>query len=168
MPEEPGAVPCVRRKQCKSSWYFQFYLRDVAYGWKPTHLASQGFAGGNSRTCCRYWDFLILAFVIYNAVSVPHEAAFAYTKSLVQSRMEDIIDVLFALDVIYTFRTAYLDPQGEMVRDGGKIVSNYLGSWFPIDILASLPLEYIVLVFGLSGGTNLTYFAFLKVQLPYE
>lgn len=82
--------------------------------------------------------------------------------------MEDIIDVLFALDVIYTFRTAYLDPQGEMVRDGGKIVSNYLGSWFPIDILASLPLEYIVLVFGLSGGTNLTYFAFLKVQLLEE
>lgn len=46
---------------------------------------------------------------------------------------------------------------------GGKIVSNYLGSWFPIDILASLPLEYIVLIFGLSGSANLTYFAFLKV-----
>lgn len=80
--------------------------------------------------------------------------------------MEDIIDVLFALDVFYTFRTAYLDPQGEMVRDGGKIVSNYLGSWFPIDILASLPLEYIVLILGLSGGDNLTYFAFLKVPSP--
>lgn len=78
--------------------------------------------------------------------------------------MEDIIDVLFALDVFYTFRTAYMDSKGEMVRDGGKIAKHYLGSWFPIDILASMPLEYVVLVFGLNGGSNLTYFAFLKVQ----
>jgi hypothetical protein len=77
--------------------------------------------------------------------------------------MEDIIDVLFALDVFYTFRTAYIDNQGEMVRDGGKIATHYLSSWFPIDVLASMPLEYVVIVFGLDGGTNLTYFAFLKV-----
>jgi hypothetical protein len=113
---------------------------------------------------CRYWDFLILAFVIYNAVSVPLEAGFTYHKSAVQSRMEDVIDVLFALDVFYTFRTSYVDDQAIVVRDGAKIAKHYLQTWFPIDILASLPLEYIILLFGFSGNDNLTYFAMLKVR----
>jgi hypothetical protein len=114
---------------------------------------------------CRYWDFLILLFVVYNAVSVPHEAAFKYVKSFVQAKAETVIDVLFALDVVYTFRTAFLDEQGVMIRDGRKIANNYLRTWFPIDLLASLPLDYIILLLGVSGNarSQLTYLAMLKV-----
>jgi potassium channel len=115
---------------------------------------------------CRYWELLILAFVVYNAVTVPHEAAFVYDKSKIQSLIEDIIDVLFAIDVLFTFRVAYINSQGELVRDGRQIVSHYLYTWFPIDLLASLPFEYIVLAFGLEGGSNWTFFAFFKEQLP--
>ena len=112
----------------------------------------------------RYWDFIILFLVIYNAISVPHEAAFIYVKSHVQDQAETVIDILFALDVVYTFRTAYMDEQGVMVRDGGKIAKNYMRRWFAIDLLASLPLDYIVVLLGVQGGSTLTYFAFLKVR----
>lgn len=109
----------------------------------------------------RYWDFLILVFVAYNSISVPLEASFAYTKTPLQRNFEDIADVLFALDVFYTFRTAYVDEQGMVVRDGLKIAKRYCATWFPIDLAASLPLEIIVLWFGVSNN-NLTYLAMLK------
>lgn len=110
----------------------------------------------------RYWDFLIVFFVVYNAIQVPLEASFTTLKSDVQKIADIIIDVLFALDVFYTFRTAYVDEQGMLVRDGLKIAKRYLATWFPIDLAASLPLEIIVLWFGVSNG-NLTYLAMLKV-----
>jgi Ion transport protein len=100
---------------------------------------------------------------MYNSVSVPYEASFRYIKTALQDHIESVIDVLFALDVCITFRTAYINDQSVMVRDGGKIVKNYVKTWFPIDLLASLPLDSIVLLFGSGGNANLTYFALLKV-----
>jgi CRP-like cAMP-binding protein len=109
----------------------------------------------------RYWDLLILSFVVYNSISVPFEASFAFEKSALQKGIENIVDVLFALDVFYTFRTAYIDEQGMVVRDGLKIAKRYMATWFPIDLAASLPLEMIVLWFGVANA-NLTYLAMLK------
>lgn len=97
------------------------------------------------------------------AVSVPHEAAFFYQKSVLQSRLEDCVDVLFVMDVFYTFRTAYVNEQGVVVRDGAKIVKHYMQTWFPIDCAASLPLEYIILMFGINGSESLKYLAMFKV-----
>lgn len=98
-----------------------------------------------------------------DAVSVPHEAAFFYQKSILQSRIEDCVDVLFVMDVFYTFRTAYVNEQGVVVRDGAKIVKHYMQTWFPIDCAASLPLEYIILMFGINGSSSLKYLAMFKV-----
>lgn len=98
------------------------------------------------------------------AVSVPYEAAFFYEKSILQSRLEDCVDVLFVMDVFYTFRTAYVNEQGVVVRDGAKIVKHYMQTWFPIDCAASLPLEYIILMFGINGSASLKYLAMFKVR----
>lgn len=111
----------------------------------------------------RSWDILILVFVMYNSVSVPYEASFRYTKTALQNHIETVIDILFALDVVITFRTAYIDNHAIMVRDGGKIVMHYVKTWFLIDLMASLPLDSFVLLFNSSGNANLTYFALLKV-----
>lgn len=73
------------------------------------------------------------------------------------------MDVLFVMDVFYTFRTAYVNEQGVVVRDGAKIVKHYMQTWFPIDCAASLPLEYIILMFGINGSESLKYLAMFKV-----
>lgn len=68
------------------------------------------------------------------------------------------------MDVFYTFRTAYVNEQGVVVRDGAKIVKHYMQTWFPIDCAASLPLEYIILMFGIDGSASLKYLAMFKVS----
>ena len=132
-----------------------------------THAQVRGFTTSNCKFWelpCRYWDFLIVFFVVYNAIQVPLEAAFTGVhKSNVQRVADIVIDVLFALDVVYTFRTAYVDEQGMLVRDGLRIAKRYFATWFPIDMAASLPLEIIALWFGVSNG-NLTYLAMLKAR----
>mmetsp|Transcript_24891 Transcript_24891/g.69399 ORF Transcript_24891/g.69399 Transcript_24891/m.69399 type:complete len:684 (+) Transcript_24891:286-2337(+) len=111
----------------------------------------------------RYWDFMILIFVIYNAVAVPLDAGFpTYKKADWLSYGEVAIDVIFFLDIIYNFRTAYVDDQGNMIRDSKKIAGNYLKSWFSIDVLASIPFEWVALGLGINVSEQVTLLAFLK------
>lgn len=118
----------------------------------------------------KYWDILILLFVVYNAVSVPLEATFTISKPPGLIQAEVVVDILFAMDLFYTFRTAYVDNQGHLVRDGGKIARHYIGSWFPIDLLASMPFEYLILIYNLmrgkggGSGVDLTLLSFFKVR----
>jgi len=107
---------------------------------------------------------MILIFVIYNAVAVPLDAGFpTYKKADWLSYGEVAIDVIFFLDIIYNFRTAYVDDQGNMIRDSKKIAGNYLKSWFSIDVLASIPFEWVALGLGINVSEQVTLLAFLKV-----
>eukprot|EP00873_Tetraselmis_striata_P036314 jgi/Tetstr1/456578/TSEL_043296.t1 len=110
----------------------------------------------------RYWDMMILVFVIYNAVAVPLDAGFGFEKAHWLNMMEITIDLIFFVDILYNFRTAYVDSQGNLIRDGKKIASTYLKSWFAIDVLASIPFEYVALMLGINVSEQVTLLAFLK------
>jgi hypothetical protein len=48
--------------------------------------------------------------------------------------------------VVVNFLTAYPeDDLGKMVVAPGKIALQYLKAWFVLDIVASIPMDYIVL-----------------------
>lgn len=53
------------------------------------------------------------------------------------------LDFLFALDVIFTFFTAYYDDNEILVTDHTKIAIVYLKLWFWLDLISILPLQYI-------------------------
>jgi hypothetical protein len=62
------------------------------------------------------------------------------------------------------FRTAYKDPKtDDLVFDSKRIAINYLKGRFWIDLLASLPLEYIILLFSESSSQQLKFFGMLKL-----
>ena len=52
-----------------------------------------------------------------------------------------------------------------MIRDSKKIAASYLKSWFAIDVLASIPFEWVALGLGLNVSEQVTLLAFLKVSL---
>ena len=43
--------------------------------------------------------------------------------------IELAVDVVFALDIWFNFRTAYVDSTGGLQTDQGKIVRHYLRTW---------------------------------------
>lgn len=55
------------------------------------------------------------------------------------------LDALFALDIILNFFTGYTNPSTSIVVTSPKLIAvNYIRSYFFIDLLATIPLGYIL------------------------
>ena len=56
-----------------------------------------------------------------------------------------IIDVLFLIDIIVTFNTAFYTESLEIIDDRRQIAKAYVKSWFFPDLIAILPLDLLEL-----------------------
>lgn len=56
--------------------------------------------------------------------------------------MDLIFDILFFLDIVVNFFSAYQDEEQHMVDNHRRIVINYLTGWFFVDLTAVLPITY--------------------------
>lgn len=68
----------------------------------------------------QYWDFIIILFSIYQAVSIPIELSFHpdYVSDLVVVTCDSIVNLFFVADIFVRVRTTHIDPQtGEEVID---------------------------------------------------
>lgn len=54
------------------------------------------------------------------------------------------IDIFFTIDILVNFNSAYTDDSYEIIHDRGKIASNYIQSWFFIDLMSVIPFELII------------------------
>ena len=74
--------------------------------------------------------------------------------------LDSIIDLIFTVDIIFRFRTTYIDPvSGEEVTDSMMIAKRYIqSSTFYTDVLSTIPLDDF---FG--GGILLQLFGLLKL-----
>lgn len=71
--------------------------------------------------------------------------------------------MVFCLDIILNFLTAYEDDNGELVANRKQIARQYLKTWFLIDLFSSFP---IVLVQQYTN-MNVTNLKFVKLsRLP--
>ena len=91
-----------------------------------------------------YWDFLIILLAIYNSFALPMEIAFKPPWLMTSSNyiVNTIIDCLFAIDILISFRTTYLSSDtGAEIVEGMQIAKNYLYGRFSIDLLATIPFD---------------------------
>lgn len=59
----------------------------------------------------RSWDLLIMSLVVFTAISVPLSVSFGMPEGVGMEVLAHAITVLFGLDLIANFRTAYYDFQ---------------------------------------------------------
>lgn len=114
----------------------------------------------------RAWDGLIFLLVIYIMISLPLFVGFDIGgKALRRIQVfENVVDGLFFLDVVYNFFTAYMDHHLNLVTDKRAIARNYLGTYFPIDLVSTIPFDRIgQAAFSSSEGSELTAVQVLKV-----
>lgn len=91
------------------------------------------------------WDMFIGGIILYSVIIVPYRIGFDDTPrpwSLLDWS-DILIDFLFFLDIILTFRTAYVDNQGTLVVDPKKIRANYIRGMFVPDWLSTIPFDRI-------------------------
>ncbi|KAG2436218.1 hypothetical protein HXX76_006530 [Chlamydomonas incerta] len=111
------------------------------------------------------WDVFIMCLVIYNAVTVPLAFSYGLPHSRLLSAVEWLLTGLYATDMGVSFRTAFFDDEGTLVRDSWPVAREYLRTWFAIDFFATVPFDLIGSAAGLGGGgsqSQLVVLAFFK------
>mmetsp|Transcript_5655 Transcript_5655/g.5165 ORF Transcript_5655/g.5165 Transcript_5655/m.5165 type:complete len:280 (+) Transcript_5655:859-1698(+) len=92
----------------------------------------------------KFWNIVVMLLLIYTAVYVPYQVAFVDSDSTAMFRFELFIDSLFISDIIINLISAYEDENTGLVEVRFRKISlNYLGGWFILDSLCSIPFQLI-------------------------
>ncbi len=59
-----------------------------------------------------------------------------------------VVDFFFLLDIVAQFNSAFYISQTEIETDRKKIALLYLKNWFMVDLLASVPFDLLLYMFG--------------------
>ncbi|XP_041850899.1 potassium voltage-gated channel subfamily H member 8-like [Melanotaenia boesemani] len=59
------------------------------------------------------------------------------------SAWDIVVELLFITDIIFSFRTAFIDKSGQVIADGRQICICYLKTWFAVDLITSLPFDLL-------------------------
>ena len=92
----------------------------------------------------RNWDALITLILLITCMITPYRLAFAGADPPFWLFVNIAVDLMFAIDIVLSFLTAYYTDEYELVDNRCKIAKNYLTSWFIIDFLAIIPFENII------------------------
>lgn len=63
--------------------------------------------------------------------------------------------LLYFSDILFNFRTTFVNKKGEVVSDSKTIAFNYLKSWFVVDLFAALPFDLLYASDVYSGDVSI-------------
>lgn len=91
---------------------------------------------------CPIWDVVMLLALAFTAIVTPVEVSIIDEGACVTPlwMCNRVIDILFAVDIVLIFNTAYAEGEREQyVYSRAKIAKKYISSWFFIDLFSILP-----------------------------
>eukprot|EP01043_Picozoa_sp_COSAG02_P055337 COSAG02_NODE_6402_length_3598_cov_12.565019_1_plen_574_part_10 len=100
------------------------------------------------------WDLMQALMLFYVALAVPLRIGFDITAKLhsFMFYFELLVDCYFYIDIFINFRSAHRNLDKELVVDLKEIRRHYIRTWFPIDVLSCLPVNYIELAIRTGRG----------------
>ncbi|KAG7382193.1 hypothetical protein PHYBOEH_010600 [Phytophthora boehmeriae] len=111
------------------------------------------------------WDLLLAITTILLIWRVPYTIAFGDSNLWYWFAFNKTTDVIYLLDVILNFRTGYVKDT-DVVMDSRLVAKRYMKSWFVIDLIGSIPFEYMVTTKNVPGISGLERKAF-KASVKY-
>jgi hypothetical protein len=96
-----------------------------------------------------WWDAAILAFAIFNSVTIPLTISFdgineLFRASQVYNFFNLTSNIFFIIDIFFQMNTTYYDAEGEEIDNKQKIRKHYLLTGFFIDFFSSFPVDYMM------------------------
>ncbi|CAH8471503.1 unnamed protein product [Heterobilharzia americana] len=103
------------------------------------------------------WDWLLLLLTFYIAFIVPYNVTFeSHSTHSSRCRIIDlIVEIFLIIDVILNFHTTYVNKSGQIINDRHLIAKHYAKGWLILDLLAALPVDFILIFIQLTSITNL-------------
>lgn len=98
-----------------------------------------------------YWDLCMLLLLVANLIILP--VAISFFNDDLSTRwiaFNCMSDTIFLIDIVVNFRTGIMqqDNAEQVILDPKLIAQNYLKTWFFLDLISSIPLDYIFLIFN--------------------
>ena len=101
-----------------------------------------------------YWDIIMVVLITSHVLLLPVTIAFV-DQDLSPSwlALNCVSDAVFIMDILLNFRTGIIDfdRQEEVILDKKFIRKRYLRGWFIIDVLSSLPFDYVYIIASSSS-----------------
>ncbi|XP_071168792.1 potassium/sodium hyperpolarization-activated cyclic nucleotide-gated channel 2-like isoform X4 [Mytilus edulis] len=102
-----------------------------------------------------YWDLFMLVLLIANLIILPVAISFFNDDLSTHWIVFNCIsDTVFFLDIVINFRTGVIvnDFADEIILDPKLIARHYIKSWFFLDLLSSIPMDYIFLLWDAEAN----------------
>ena len=104
------------------------------------------------------WDLFMSFVLVFVAFYVPYRVCMHWDDDSLSSSLqtvENTSDILFGIDIILNFCTAYVDPKtGSLVVDRKRIAIHYVKTYFFIDLIATIPFGLILPQGGNAKALN--------------
>eukprot|EP01135_Chromosphaera_perkinsii_P001311 Nk52_evm38s164 gene=Nk52_evmTU38s164 len=110
------------------------------------------------------WDLLMVLLLMYTLVALPITLAFFQDDLPVGWLVFSVlVDVLFLIDIWINFRTAVMIEEDLIITDSKEISRLYLKGWFTVDVVSSLPMDLVTIMFEGSSTSALKITSALRV-----
>ncbi|CAL8243380.1 unnamed protein product [Lota lota] len=95
-----------------------------------------------------YWDLTMLLLMVGNLIIIPVGITFFKDEHTPPWIVFNVVsDTFFLLDLVLNFRTGIVkEDNTEIILDPQHIKIKYLRSWFVVDFISSIPVDYIFLI----------------------
>jgi len=90
------------------------------------------------------WDLFIGALIMYSVITITYTLSFTPTPAPFFVAVDIMVDIFFAVDMILSFRTAFLDPNGLLNTMPTDIARHYFKTYFLVDFLSTMPIDRVV------------------------
>ncbi|XP_023964383.2 potassium/sodium hyperpolarization-activated cyclic nucleotide-gated channel 3 isoform X3 [Chrysemys picta bellii] len=99
-----------------------------------------------------YWDLIMLLLMVGNLIILPVGITFFKDENTPPWIVFNVLsDTFFLADLVLNFRTGIVvEDNTEIILDPHTIKMKYLKSWFLVDFISSIPVDYIFLVVDLE------------------
>ena len=110
-----------------------------------TQVRALSLCGSPSRF---YWDLTMLLLMVGNLIIIPVGITFFKDEHTPPWIVFNVVsDTFFLMDLVLNFRTGIVkEDNTEIILDPQKIKIKYLKSWFVVDFISSIPVDYIFLI----------------------
>ncbi|XP_051497299.1 potassium/sodium hyperpolarization-activated cyclic nucleotide-gated channel 3 isoform X2 [Apus apus] len=99
-----------------------------------------------------YWDLIMLFLMVGNLIILPVGITFFKDENTPPWIVFNVLsDTFFLADLVLNFRTGIVvEDNTEIILDPHTIKMKYLKSWFLVDFISSIPVDYIFLIVDLE------------------
>lgn len=101
----------------------------------------------------KYWDVLAALLLLYTALITPFEVAFLDSSRDALFYFNRFVDLCFFMDLCFQFFLPYREPDGTWIVEQNKIALNYSTSWFPLDLISTIPFD-VLTDDSVTGGSD--------------